>query len=195
MKNSTRRLTETAILIALGTVLSLFKIDLPFGGGVTICSMLPLVIISFRYGWKWGGLAGFVYSVIQLMLGLDNVQYASSAVMAGGIIVLDYILPYTVIGFASLFGGKPTNTRKALVLGIVVSFVLRLVCHIVTGAWIWGEWMPEEFMNMAMTSPWIYSILYNGWYMLAEIVLTVIVAMAIYNPLKRFIHGEDLKKA
>ena len=195
MKNSTRRLTDTAILIALGTVLSLFKIDLPFGGGVTICSMLPLVIISFRYGWKWGGLAGFVYSVIQLMLGLDNVQYASSAVMAGGIILLDYILPYTVIGFASLFGGKPTNTRKALVLGIVVSFALRLACHIVTGAWIWGEWMPEEFMNMAMTSPWIYSILYNGWYMLAEIVLTVIVAMAIYNPLKRFIHGEDLKKA
>lgn len=195
MKNSTRRLTDTAILIALGTVLSLFKIDLPFGGGVTICSMLPLVIISFRYGWKWGGLAGFVYSVIQLMLGLDNVQYASSAVMAAGIILLDYILPYTVIGFASLFGGKPTNTRKALVLGIVVSFVLRLVCHIVTGAWIWGEWMPEEFMNMAMTSPWIYSILYNGWYMLAEIVLTVIVAMALYNPLKSFIHGEDLKKA
>ena len=195
MKNSTRRLTDTAILIALGTVLSLFKIDLPFGGGVTICSMLPLVIISFRYGWKWGGLAGFVYSVIQLMLGLDNVQYASSAVMAAGIVLLDYILPYTVIGFASLFGGKPTNTRKALVLGIIVSFVLRLVCHIVTGAWIWGEWMPEEFMNMAMTSPWIYSILYNGWYMLAEIVLTVIVAMAIYNPLKRFIHGEDLKKA
>ncbi len=195
MKNSTRRLTDTAILIALGTVLSLIKIDLPFGGGVTICSMLPLVIISFRYGWKWGGLAGFVYSVIQLMLGLDNVQYASSAVMAAGIVLLDYILPYTVIGFASLFGGKPTNTRKALVLGIIVSFVLRLVCHIVTGAWIWGEWMPEEFMNMAMTSPWIYSILYNGWYMLAEIVLTVIVAMAIYNPLKRFIHGEDLKKA
>ena len=195
MKNSTRRLTDTAILIALGTVLSLIKIDLPFGGGVTICSMLPLVIISFRYGWKWGGLAGFVYSVIQLMLGLDNVQYASSAVMAAGIIVLDYILPYTVIGFASLFGGKPSNTRKALVLGIIVSFVLRLVCHVITGAWIWGEWMPEEFMNMAMTSPWIYSILYNGWYMLAEIVLTVIVAMAIYNPLKRFIHGEDLKKA
>ena len=165
MKNNTRRLTDTALLIALGTVLSLVKIDLPFGGGVTICSMLPLIIISFRYGWKWGGLAGFVYSVIQLMLGLDNVQYASSAVMAAGIVLLDYILPYTVIGFASLFGGKPTSTRKALVLGIIVSFVLRLACHVVTGAWIWGEWMPEEFMNMAMSSPWIYSILYNGWYM------------------------------
>ena len=193
MKTNTRRLTDTAIMIALGTVLSLFKIDLPFGGGVTICSMLPLVIISYRYGWKWGTLAGFVYSLIQLMLGLDNVRYASNAVMAAGIIFLDYILAYTVIGMASLFGGKPSNTRKALVIGIVVSFLLRFLCHFITGAWIWGEWMPDEFMNMTMTSPWFYSFLYNGWYMLAEIVITVIVAIAIYKPLKKFIHGEDLK--
>ena len=193
VKTNTRRLTETAILIAMGTVLSLFKIDLPFGGGVTICSMLPLVIISYRYGWKWGGFAGFVYSLLQLMLGLDNVRYASTAIMAAGVVVLDYILAYTVIGFASFFGGKPTNTLKSLVLGIVVSFVLRLVCHYITGVWIWGEWMPEEFMGMAMTSPWLYSFLYNGWYMLAEIVVTVIVAIAIYNPLKKYINGEDLK--
>ena len=193
MKTNTRRLTDTAILIAMGTVLSLFKIDLPFGGGVTACSMLPLVFISYRYGWKWGGFAGFVYSVLQLFLGLDNVRYASNAIMAAGVVVLDYLLAYTVIGFASLFGGKPTNTRKALVLGIVVSFILRLVCHYITGVWIWGEWMPEEFMGMAMTSPWVYSFLYNGWYMLAEIVLTVAAAMAIYEPLKKYINGEDLQ--
>ena len=192
MKNNTRKLTDTAILLAMGTVLSFFKIDLPFGGGVTACSMLPLVVVSYRYGWKWGGFAGFVYSVIQLLFGLDNVQYASSALMAGGIVVLDYLLAYTVIGFASLFGGKPSNTRKALVLGIVISFVGRFLCHYVTGAWIWGEWMPDEFMGMAMTSPWIYSFLYNGWYMLAEIVLTVAAAMAIYSPLSKYINGEDL---
>ena len=192
MNTNTRRLTDTAILIAMGTILSLFKIDLPFGGGVTACSMLPLVFISYRYGWKWGGFAGFVYSVLQLMLGLDNVRYASSAIMAAGIILLDYILAYTVIGFASLFGGKPSNTRKALVISIIVSFLLRFVCHLITGAWIWGVWMPEEFMNMTMTSPWIYSFLYNGWYMLAEIVLTVAAAMAIYGPLEKYINGEDL---
>jgi thiamine transporter len=54
--------------------------------------------------------------------------------------------------------------------------------------------MPEEFMGMAMTSPWLYSFLYNGWYMLAEIILTVAAAMAIYGPLKKYIHGEDLKQ-
>ncbi len=189
MKTNTRKLTDTAILIALGTVLSLFKIDMPMGGGLTAASMLPLVFISYRYGWKWGGFAGFVYSVIQMLLGLDNVRYASSALMAAGIILLDYIIAYTVIGFASLFGGKPGTTRKALIIGIAVSFVLRFLCHFVTGVWIWDALWPNE---LGMTS-YLYSFLYNGWYMGAEIILTIAVAMAIYNPLKSFIHGEDLR--
>ena len=85
----TRKLTESAIFIALGTILSILKIDLPFGGGVTIACMLPLVIISHRWGWKWGVLTAFVFSIIQLFLGLDNVGYATSFVMALGVIFLD----------------------------------------------------------------------------------------------------------
>ena len=191
MKGTTRRLTETAIMIALGTVLSMIKIDMPMGGGMTICSMLPLVFISYRYGWKWGGFAAFVYSVIQMFLGLDNVRYASTPLMAAGIILFDYIIAYTVIGFASLFGGKPGNTRKALILGIVVSFALRFLCHFITGVWIWDALWPNE---LGMTSV-LYSFLYNGWYMAGEAVLTIAVAMLLYNPLKKYIHGEDLKKA
>ena len=52
MNKTVRKLTESAIFIAIATVLSFLKIDLPFGGGVTIVSMLPLVIISHRWGWK-----------------------------------------------------------------------------------------------------------------------------------------------
>ncbi|MBR3271734.1 MAG: energy-coupled thiamine transporter ThiT, partial [Clostridia bacterium] len=79
MKNHTvRRLVESALMIAVATVLSLIKIDLPFGGGVTIVSMLPLILISHRYGWKWGLATAFVYSVAQLVLGLDNVAYAEN---------------------------------------------------------------------------------------------------------------------
>lgn len=54
MKNNTRKLAETAVLLALGTVLSFVKVDMPMGGGMTICSMLPLIVVSWRYGWKWG---------------------------------------------------------------------------------------------------------------------------------------------
>ncbi|MBP5245819.1 MAG: energy-coupled thiamine transporter ThiT [Clostridia bacterium] len=189
-KNITvRKLVESALFIALATVLSLIKIDLPFGGGVTVLSMLPIVFCSHRWGWKWGVATAFVYSALQLVLGLDNVSYVTSAVMVFGVIFLDYIIAYTFIGFSGIFG----NSRKAVFLGILVTFVLRFLCHLVTGAWIWGEWMPEEFMNMTMTNVWIYSFLYNGWYMLFEIVFTEIAAMLLYKPLGKYFRREDLK--
>ena len=192
-KNTTRMLAESAIMVAIATVLSLIKIDLPFGGGVTIVSMLPIVIISHRWGWKWGLLTAFVYSLIQLLMGLDNVGYAESFIMAVGIILLDYVVAYSVIGLSGIFDGPLGKTRKSLAVGIAVTFCLRFVCHLITGAWIWGVWMPETFMNMTMTNPWIYSFLYNGWYMLAELVITEIVAMLIYQPLGRYFRREDVQ--
>ncbi len=192
-KNITaRKLVESALFVAIATVLSLVKIDLPFGGGVTIVSMLPLIVVSHRWGWKWGVVSAFVFSVLQLILGLDNVGYAASFVMAVGIVFLDYILAYTVIGLSGVFDGILGKGRAALAVGIAVTFILRFVCHLITGAWIWGVWMPEEFMNMPMTNEWVYSALYNGWYMLAELIVTELVAMLIYGPLGKYFRREDL---
>ena len=187
-----RKLTESAIFIAIGTVLSILKIDLPFGGGVTIASMLPLVLISHRWGWRWGVLTAFAYSLIQLMMGLDNVGYATSFVMAVGVILLDYVIAYTVIGLSGTMEKLFKKSLTAVMVGIAVTFIIRFVCHYITGVWIWKKWMPETFMNMPMTSPWIYSLLYNGWYMLAEIIVTEIVAALIYKPLRKYIHRQDI---
>ena len=181
-KINTTMLTESALMIAIGTVCSLIKIDLPFGGGVTIVSMLPLIMISHRHSWRWGLLTAFVYSLIQLIFGLDNVGYAANIPMAFGIVFFDYILAYTVIGLSGIFGRK----RAGIAIGIAVSFGLRFLCHYLTGVWIWNEWMPETFFGLTMTTPWIYSALYNGWYMLAELVITMVVAMLIYKPLEKF---------
>lgn len=183
------QLTESAIMVAVATVCSMIKIDLPYGGGVTIVSMLPLVLISHRYGWRWGVTTAFAYSLIQLVLGLDNVGYATSTAMAFGVIFLDYIVAYTVIGLAGAFG----KGRKGVVTGIVVTFFLRFVCHYVTGVWIWGGWMPDEFFGMTMTSPWIYSALYNGWYMLAELIITLVITMLIYKPLEAYFENKEGK--
>ncbi|MBR0508195.1 MAG: energy-coupled thiamine transporter ThiT [Clostridia bacterium] len=187
---TTLQLVESALMIAIATVCSIVKIDLPFGGGVTIVSMLPIVMISHRYGWKWGVLVSFVYSIGQLLLGLDNVAYGKTFVMGAGIVLLEYIVAYTVLGFSGIFG----KSRKAVAIGIAVTFTLRFLCHYIAGVWIWGEWMPDEFMGMKMVSPWIYSALYNGWYMLVELVATEIVAMLIYQPLKPYFLGETFKK-
>ena len=192
-KQLTRKLTESAVMIALGTILSILKIDLPFGGGVTIGSMLPLVLISHRWGWKWGTLTAFVYSGIQLLLGLDNVGYATTFATAAGVVVLDYLLAYTVIGLSGIFDRPCGKTLKSIMVGIAVTFTLRFLCHLITGVWIWGGWMPETFMNLTMTSPWLYSFLYNGWYMLAELIVSEILIVLLYQPLAPFLRREDRK--
>ena len=117
----TSRLVISAIMIAIGTVLSMLKIDFVMGGGITVCAMLPLVMVSFKYGTKWGVFTAFVFSVLQCLLGLDNVQYATSAGMAIAIILLDYIVAYTVIGFSGIFKDKAKNFKSALILGIAIT--------------------------------------------------------------------------
>ena len=186
---TTRKLTESAMLIAIGTVLSLIKIDMPMGGGLTVCSMLPLILASHRYGWKWGLVTAGVYSVLQLVLGLDNVRYAASFVMALGVIFLDYLLAYTVVGLSGLADRFIANRRAALAVGIGGTFFLRFVCHFITGVWIWDALWPNEF-GMASV---VYSAAYNGWYMAGELVLTGLAAMLLYKPLGKYFRGEDLQ--
>jgi len=187
----TRWLVESALMIALATVLNEYTkiIPMPFGGGVTICSMLPLVVISFRFGWKRGLVAACAFSLLQMVFGLDNVSYATSAVMAAGIVLLDYIVPYTVIGLAGAFRNNGA-LEKGYVTGIVVTFALRLLCHFITGWWIWDALWPNEW---GLAAP-VYSIAYNGSYMVGEMVLSSIVAALLCRTaLRRYLEGSDLK--
>ncbi len=187
------RLAESAILIAIGTVLSLFPLPISiwaYGGGITFCSTLPLVILSHRYGCKWGFFCGLVYSILQLILGISNVQYATSFIMAVGIIFLDYIIAFSVIGLSAMFNKVIKNRAVSLIVGMVVTFFLRFVCHFFSGWWIWDALWPNE---LGMTSV-VYSIFYNGSYMLPELVISAVVAGILYAPLKKYFHGEELQK-
>ncbi len=176
-----KKLVLSAVMIAIGTVLSLdmFKFGglWLFGGGVTFCSMLPLVMISYICGCKWGVFTAFVYSILQALLGVDNIQYATSFGMAIEILLLDYIIAYTVIGLAGMYKNIIKNQNVALVLGIFTTFFARFVCHFITGWAIWDALWPNEF---SLVSP-IYSLYYNGSYMLPEAIITSIVAILLYK--------------
>ncbi len=187
------QLVECALLIAIGTVLSLFDFKGPWalGGGITVCSMLPLVMIAHRHGTGMGIVSALIYSLIQMLLGLSNVSYAPDAITAIGIILLDYVLAFTVIGFAACFNKVVANRRWAIVLGIVVTFLGRFACHFLSGWIIWEAMWPNELGWASV----IWSIAYNGSYMLPEIIITSIVAWLSYAPLKKYWHGEDLPKA
>ena len=192
MSYNLKRLTESAIMLAIATVLSLVQFAGPWvlGGSITFCSMLPVVMLTHRYGTRWGLLSAFTFSLLQLVLGLKNVQYAPDALTAAAIILLDYVLAYSVLGFSAIFNKVVKNRRYAIALGITVPFLARYLCHFVSGILIWEALWP----NGLGWAPWVWSISYNGSYMIPEILITVTVALLLFAPLKTYWLGEDLAK-
>jgi thiamine transporter len=189
MNTGIKKIAESAMLIAIGTVLSLltFKGPWALGGGITFCSMLPLVILAQRYGTKWGILTSLIFSILQIFLGLNNVQYAPTALSAAGIVLFDYILAFTAIGFSASFNKLIKNRLSAIIVGIVVTFLVRFLCHFISGLIIWEVIFPNELG----WAPPVWSLAYNASYMIPEILITSIVAFISFKPLKRYWLSED----
>ena len=102
----TRTLVECALMIAVGTVLAQIKIfEMPFGGSVTLVSMLPFILVSFRHGVKWGLATGFVNSLLQMLLGFYAPPAGTVAAFVG-VVLLDYVLAFTLLGLAGVIA-KP----------------------------------------------------------------------------------------
>ena len=182
MKIKTAALVECAVMIAIATILSLIKIDWLLGGGITVCSMLPLVLIAHRHGTKTGLLAAFAYSVLQLVLGMDNVRYATNVWMAFAIAFLDYVLAYTVIGLSAVFDKKIRNPYCAIAAGIVFSFSLRLLCHFLSGWLIWEALWPND---RGWAAP-VWSLAYNAAYMVPEMVISAAVGFLLFKHLRKY---------
>lgn len=197
-KTTTLRLVETGILLAIATVLSVIQpFQLPFGGGITIASMLPIVLISYRHGLKWGVFSAFVYSLLQIATGFATVKGffvpEDYALWAGiGIVLMDYVAAYTILGVGGMFRNK-LKPAPALCLGTVVALLLRYAVHIVSGAVFFGAWAEWFFTQEGFYAvgakimdtfsgaglALIYSVFYNGLYMIPEIVITAVVALVI----------------
>lgn len=173
-------LCECAVMLALATVLSMITLwKMPFGGSLTLLSMLPVCLIGLRHGVKWGFFTAFVYSVIQLMLSIGEVvSWGLTPVVLVACMVLDYLASYTCLGICSLFRGGKTAGRRRLNMcfGIGLAMVARFLCHFVSGVTLWSE-------SAAGTgySAVVYSILYNGAFMLPELILTVVGASIIFS--------------
>ena len=152
-KNKVLMLTESAVMIAFATVLSIVKIvDMPYGGSVTACSMLPLLIIADRYGTKWGLLTSFTYGVIQMFLGMDNLSYATSFWAAIAIILLDYFVAFVVLGLGGLFRKITKTQGQALCAASVVTGFLRYLCHTISGCTVWaGMALPTRILSSLIT--------------------------------------------
>ena len=134
-------------------------IELPYGGSVTLFSMLFIVLIANWYGAKTGILVGFAYGLLQFIQG----PYVLSLFQ----VCCDYVFAFAALGVAGFFGKK----KNGLLIGYIVAVLARGFFHTLGGYLYWMDYMPENFPQSLKA---LYPIIYNYSYLLAEGVLTVI---------------------
>jgi thiamine transporter len=174
----TRILVEMALTVALAAVLNLVKLwRMPYGGDVSL-EMLPILVFALRRGWRPGILAGALYGFVSLMFGAVVVHWAQ--------FILDYPLAYALVGTAGAFAGlvrRSAETERPyavwLVAAVGTAGVLRFASHFVSGLIFFGQYAP------AGQSAWLYSLLYNGSYMLPATILCAVAAAVILPVLEK----------
>jgi len=194
-KNKISCLVECAIMVALACVLSFISFSkLPYGGSVTACSMLPIVIAGYRNGPKWGLMTGTVYGLLQLLVlgGVADLKGVGIATVIGSVL-FDFLIAFGVLGLGGIFRGRIKNNVVALGTGTFVAVLLRYVSHFVSGAIFFGsyaEWFFTEGAGAAYGQTildtftgaglaCVYSVIYNGLYMIPELILETAVAFAV----------------
>ena len=180
-------LCESAILVSLAVVLSIaskFLLEpflaplFLFGGSVTLFSMLPICIISIKHGIGWGLGAGFCFSWFQILQG-GVFGWGLTPVMLIGSLLLDYILAFTVIGLAGIFRQKGT---KGMIAGVGLVCILRFFIHFLAGIILWANLAEFVAFGQAwINKPVLYSLVYNGGYMLPETLLTTVGAVLLFR--------------
>jgi len=203
-KSKIYKIVLGGVIIALGTILSLIKVfELPYGGSITLCSMLPLLIYSFKYGLKWGISVSFVYGIIQILLGSSAIR-GFDLISSILIILFDFILAFSALGLGGLFRKVIKNTILAFTLGSTVSIISRLIFHIISGIiffgsyanWYFsqegmkiGEWILENLSGNTLIL--IYSTIYNASYMLPELFITTFAGIILLKTIKKQILPEN----
>lgn len=178
----TRMLCEGALMIALAQILSYLKLaEAPNGGSITF-AMFPILLYAVRWGLSSGLMAGFLFGLLQLIFD-GNYAWGWQSML------LDYLAAFTPLGLPGLFKGK----KWGLFAGTIAGCAGRFAIHYLSGVTIYKIAAPTEFLNWTFSSPALYSLVYNGSYMLPNTVIALVMAGVLYVPMKKYILGQDLK--
>lgn len=176
----TTKLVNGGLMIAIAFVLSMITLfQMPQGGDITAFSMVPIILMSYRYGSKWGMFTGFAFGLLKMILGFQNVMYCPTLISQIGCILLDYLIPFTLLGAADAFVRIVKNRTAGYLLSTTIVCAVRFVCSFLSGILLWGSYAPEG------TPVWIYSLVYNGSYMLPETIITILGIWLLYKTAPR----------
>ena len=178
----TRMLCEGALMVALAQILGYLKLaEAPNGGSITF-AMFPIILFAVRWGLRPGLMAGFLFGLLQLI-------FDGAYAWGWQSMLLDYLVAFTPLGLEGLFRGKSWG----LFAGTLAGCLARFAIHYISGVTVYKILAPTEFLNWTFSSPALYSLVYNGSYMLPNTIITLLISVVLYVPLKRFILGLDLK--
>ena len=159
-KMSAKQLVFCAMALALAYLTSYIRLwEMPFGGAVTLCSMMFICMIGYFYGLRTGLMTGFAYSILQFL--------QEPYILTPFQVCCDYFFAFTALGLSGLF----CNRKHGLAIGYLVGVLGRLLFHVIGGYLYWFEYMPESFPDVIR---WAYPIVYNGSFILLEAAITLI---------------------
>ncbi|KAA0542586.1 energy-coupled thiamine transporter ThiT [Bacillus sp. BGMRC 2118] len=176
-------LVEVAIFAGLALILDLIAIKGWTQGGSISLAMVPVFLISFRRGLRGGLLTGFLFGLLQLITNpyfLNIIQ-----------VINDYFFAFTAIGLAGIFSrkikdsvlsGNRMQVNLYIIIGTFVGSLFRFIAHYISGVAFFGSSAPEG------TPVSVYSLVYNGSYMLPNFILCTIVMILLVNASKRLLH-------
>ena len=180
-----RALCEGAILVAIAQILSFFKLfpDMINGGSITFAAF-PIALYAVRWGLGKGLVAGFALGILQLI-------FDGAYAWGWQSMLLDYVVAYTPLGLAGLFKGKAWGIFPGTAIGCIGRFIV----HFISGVTIYRIYEPTEVLGLGVFDDAVlYSLVYNGVYMLPCTLLALAVAAVLYVPLKGYYAGNDLRK-
>lgn len=177
-KFNVKMLTEGGMMLALALLLSTIKIyQAPNGGSVTAGSMIPILIFSLRWGIGPGLIVGSAYGLLDFMIKpyfYHPMQF-----------VLDYIVAYGILGLAGIGHFNREDIKSGylrLVSGVVLAISGRMVSHVLSGVIFFSEYAGEQ-------NPWIYSIIYNATYLVPELIISLVILILLWKPLRRIVNN------
>lgn len=160
-KSATKQLVFSGAALALAMVTSEFipTISLPFGGSITLFSMLFVVLIGYWYGAKAGLLTGFAYGLLQFVI--DPKFYSPIQ------LVVDYPLAFGALGLSGFF----SESKHGLLKGYIAGVLGRYVFVFLSGAVFFASYAPNQTPIGIIT----YSLGYNASYILPEAAATIVI--------------------
>lgn len=194
----TTKLTVSAIMVALSTVLSFIKFaDLPYGGSVTLFSFVPILFVGYAYGAKWGLCTGLVHGILQMIFGI------SSSVAGAGFkwwqvalcALLDYLVAFALLGTSGMFKKSIKNPQVSLAVGTFVACMLKYLSHAASGFILfkgYAEWFFTDGAGAAYGSTvlekfngnslgLLYTFVYNGLFSIPELIISIVMAVILIS--------------